>query len=595
MLKYKMILFLLIIIIIPISAIEIEQNSTNIELMPISKIYIDSKNLLSIDEVKEKKFIKNSKPIISMGFNPSWALWIKFTIKNKTDKKLEKIIEYANPITEDILFFDKKKTIIEGSWHIPKSRKSINPIFHITLNPYEEQTYYIKVHSTISTVIAQLILYNSDDFIYHDFRHKILIVIFFTIIITLLIYNFFIYFFTKDRAYLYYILYLMAIIINESTYIGVAQLYILSPFWTIIITKYIMILIAFLILSVIQFTREFLQTKQFKKIDTLLKNSIYLIPIFSLLSCNNFLFNSNIIIIFLPLAILVIFTGFYALWHDVREAKFYVIGWSLVILSLIITNLQTLGIIDMNYLVKYINDVSFTAEAFLFSIALAHRIKITNKKLLTIQKQEQQRLEYLVAQKTKELNIALEKRELLYKELNHRVRNNFQMILSMVKLQIMKSKNKTELITIKDRINSIYRLYEILQINQNRDIDTKSYFEDIINNISKGFTKDINIKYNIDYNLEIEELLYCGLILNELVTNSFKYAFDKKGDIYIYLYKKDNGVYFTIYDNGKGFSRDKNSNSLGLLIVDTLVTKQLLGDWKIESKNHTKIEITWIN
>jgi len=210
-----------------------------------------------------------------------------------------------------------------------------------------------------------------------------------------------------------------------------------------------------------------------------------------------------------------------------------------------------------------------------------------------MQKEEHYKLEYLVAQKTQELNLALDKQELLYRELNHRVKNNFQMILSMVKLQIMKSKNKNELITIKDRINSISRLYEILQINQNRDIDTKSYFEDIITNISRGFTKKVDIKYSIDYNLKIEQLLYCGLILNELVTNSFKYAFDNRGDISISLYKKDSRVYFIIYDNGKGFIRDTNSNSLGLLIVDTLVTKQLLGSWNIQSKNSTKVEIIW--
>ena len=292
---------------------------------------------------------------------------------------------------------------------------------------------------------------------------------------------------------------------------------------------------------------------------------------------------------------LVVFTGFYTLWHGVKEAKFYVMGWSLVLLSLIITNLQTLGIIDMNYIVKYMNDFAFIDEVFLFSIALAHRIKITNEKLLAIQKEEKYKLQYLVAQQTQALNEALDKRELLYKELNHRVKNNFQMILSMVKLQIMQSKNKTELITIKDRISSIAHLYEILQINQNEDINTQSYFQDIVTNISQGFTKNIEIKYNIKYNLELEELLYCGLILNELVTNSFKYAFDIKGNIIISLYQREDKIYFSIYDNGRGFNRDKNFNSLGLLIVETLVIKQLLGSWNIQSTNHTEIEIKWKN
>jgi len=594
----KILLNILLLFSIKLFAIDINTQSSNLEIMPKSYIYIDFDNNLSKNIIETKSFIKNSKTILSLGFSPRSALWIKFKLKNKTNKTIRKIIEYANPLTEEIEFFNGKQKIVEGTWHIPSHRSSIHPTFKITLKAKEERIFFLKTHSTISTVIAQLTLWNIYDFQEKDTNQKILIFLFFTIMLTLLLYNSFIYLFTKDRAYLYYILYLIAIIINESTYTGVAQLYILSSFWTIVLTKYIMILTAFLIVTIILFTREFLHTSQFNRLDRLLKIAIYFVPILSLLSCNNFLFNSNIIILFLPLGGLIIFIGFYTLFHGVKEARFYVIGWSMVLIALIITNLQTLGILMINEYVKYINDFSFIAETFLFSIALAHRIKITNEKLFTLQKNEQERLKKLVTNKTQELKKALEKEELLYRELNHRVKNNFQMILSLIKLQILKSTNKSiksELTVMRDRINSISHLYETLQIGGDKDIDTKHYFENIIDNIKLGFNKEVEIVLDIKYSLSIDKIIYCGLILNELITNSFKYAFEKNGLIEVSIYQNEDIVYFIIKDNGSGYPSIINNNSLGIIIVQTLVDKQLLGTIKRYTKDKEGVEyiISW--
>ena len=601
MLKFNMnfkILFLILFYFysMPSFAIEITNNSSNIELFHLSQYYFDKTNQASLQEIKKKEFLTNNQKIRSFGFNPNQSVWIKFSLKNSTSTPLTKIVEYTNPLTETIIFFDGKREIIDGTWHIPKSRKSINPTFIITLKPHEERTYYIKAHSTISTVIVQLKLWNPKDFANQATHHLMLIVLFFSIMGTLLLYNLFIYLFTHDRAYLYYLLYLIAIILNESTYSGVAQYYFLSSYWSQTVTEYIMLLIAFMIVSIVLFTREFLHTTQFPRLDKLLKSTLYGVPIVSLLSCNNFLFNSNIIVLFLPIGLLVMWVGFYALYKGVKEARFYVLGWSLVIIALLMTNLQTLGIIHINSLVKYINDFAFTAEAFLFSIALAHRIKITNEKIIQLQKSEQERLERLVEQKTHELKVALNKEELLYRELNHRVKNNFQMILSLIKLQNLKVDNPTlkkALLTIENRIYSIADLYALLQLDT-KELDTLSYFKAIVERIQQGFNKEVDVSYNISYSLPINQLVYCGLILNELVTNSFKYAFKARGGkLTITLEHVDSSVYFTVEDNGKTATLTSNSTTLGVLIVQTLVTEHLNGEFQSSYNNGLRSTIVW--
>jgi two-component sensor histidine kinase len=593
-------LFYYLLLLLPLSleAIIIDQNSSNIDLLKDhSSIYITPDHQLSLKEIEQKRFIPNHHAIRSIGFAPHHSLWIKFKLTNSTNHQLKKILEYAHPLTQEIYLFDRNQTFVEGSWHISANRLGINPTFEITLNPKEERLFYIKAHSTTSTTIAQLRLWSIQDFIEKENQYRVMSIIFFTILLTLLIYNLFIYFFTKDRAYLYYIIYLLAIVLNEAIYSGLLQRYLLSSSATILLSQYMILASAFLVVSIVLFTREFLQTKRFKKLDKLLQSTLYLVPLISLLSSNNLLFDINITLLFFPIGGLIIFVAIYALLHGVKEAKFYLMGWSIVIMALLLTNLQTLGIVQINESVKYLNSFAYLLEIFLFSIALAHRIKILNEQLYLLQHQEQKRLQKLVESKTQKLKASLQKEEILYRELNHRVKNNFQMILSLIKLQILQSSTptlKSALISIQDRINAIAHLYEILNIDKNHPVETKTYFRNIIQDIQQGFTQEVQIIYNIQQNIDLERLLYCGLILNELVTNSFKYAFKTKGVITISLYQKNTTIYFEIEDNGKGYSPSRHDpNSLGLLIVQTLVEKQLFATLQIDTKNGVKNIISW--
>ena len=100
------------------------------------------------------------------------------------------------------------------------------------------------------------------------------------------------------------------------------------------------------------------------------------------------------------------------------------------------------------------------------------------------------------------------------------------------------------------------------------------------------------MNYDVTYDLNRDDLLYTGLILNELATNAFKYAFSDSGTINISLHKDINKILMTIEDNGSGFE-PKESNSLGLTIVKTLVDDQLFGEMYIKTDLGTKITIIW--
>jgi len=97
----------------------------------------------------------------------------------------------------------------------------------------------------------------------------------------------------------------------------------------------------------------------------------------------------------------------------------------------------------------------------------------------------------------------------------------------------------------------------------------------------------------IDLNLQLKEAVYIGIIINELVTNSFKYAFekDKKGEIIIKLYSQNGKNILEVIDNGKGFDKNIKTKSLGLKLINILAKSQLNGKIIFDTNNKTHCKI----
>ncbi len=587
--------------------IDIDEKTSGVDILSQSYIYVDKKHTTKTRDILDHEFKRSYKNSVGLGFVDMYSLWIKFHLKNTQNKTITKIIEYDNQETEDIYFYNGLSTTLDGMFHMHKSRYSINPIFKIKLGPHEERTYYIKAHSRISTLIAKIVIWNEHDFKFHDQKQKLSLFIFFSIIITLFLYNFMIYIFTNDKAYMYYVIYLFGIVIFQAIYLGIAQLYFFSNLMTVEITKATFGYISILVVPIILFTREFLNTRNFPQIDKILVAYLYILPVLVLLSYDNIVFNLNIIVVFIPLGLLIIWSGFYALYMGEKQARFYIVGWTFVVVSLLLSFLRSIGFIDISNDFKYMNELAFILEGFFFSIALAHRINLlseekdeVNEKFARFQRLEQERLKELVDEKTLKLQQSLHEKDLLYQELNHRVKNNLQMILALIKLQISKThlqQTKGELEVTKNRINSISTLYEKLNINSaEHNLSTFEYTQSIVQSFSPNFAKNIQVHYAIEYDLKVDSLVYYGLILNELVTNAMKYAFEgvyiNEKIIMISLKKKDQLLSLIIEDNGRGY-QEKREGSLGLEIVNTLVTKQLFGTINIQSDKGTKIIIEW--
>ena len=199
----------------------------------------------------------------------------------------------------------------------------------------------------------------------------------------------------------------------------------------------------------------------------------------------------------------------------------------------------------------------------------------------------------------------LEEKNILLQEIHHRVKNNMQIISSLLKLQSAHIKDKRALELFQnsqDRVKTMSLIHDSLYRSKDlAHIDFTEYVRKLATQIFISYGANSNfIKLKIDIKdilMDISTAIPCGLIINELVSNSLKYAFPKgsKGEISISFTYKDQVHTLCVKDNGIGISKKidlEDSPTLGLMLVNSL-TKQLDGTLKLEKGKGTSFKITF--
>jgi len=203
---------------------------------------------------------------------------------------------------------------------------------------------------------------------------------------------------------------------------------------------------------------------------------------------------------------------------------------------------------------------------------------------------------------------SLEEKNVLLKEIHHRVKNNMQLISSMLHLQAVHNPESTTDDVFKDiesRIRSMALIHE--KLYQSKDyahIELGQYIRDLAMSLYNTYQADLS-RIKLDSSIEVQNFdidtaIPCGLILNELISNSIKHAFPENRSGYIYVSMKNldnNTIELAVKDNGIGMHPDKHrkrDESMGMLLIDTLA-RQLKGTLTIESDHGTTFRIIFPN
>lgn len=198
---------------------------------------------------------------------------------------------------------------------------------------------------------------------------------------------------------------------------------------------------------------------------------------------------------------------------------------------------------------------------------------------------------------------ALDDKEILLKEIHHRVKNNLQFISSLMNLQTrhIDDENALRILTdSKNRVKSMAMVHQKLYQEDNlTGVDMKEYISNLLESLIRSYNIDrekVEVKKSIErITLDIDTAIPLGLILNELITNAFKYAFtgQKSGLLEVVLKKEPDQLYMKVSDNGAGIPEKidpATGSTFGFKLIKSLAEK-LKADLNIKNGKGTEIEI----
>jgi PAS domain S-box-containing protein len=229
-------------------------------------------------------------------------------------------------------------------------------------------------------------------------------------------------------------------------------------------------------------------------------------------------------------------------------------------------------------------------------------LKRVEKELL----RHQEHLEELVKERTEELRSALAEKEVLLREIHHRVKNNMAVVSSLLNMQANRVDDASVRGAIREsqeRIRAMAMIHETLYQSDNLEqVGLQGYIQGLAGNLLSIFHGgpsglELNIQAG-QVSLQISQAVPCGLIINELLTNALKYAFPHGGPARIdikAMRREDGWVSLSVGDNGAGLPEGldiKRPKTLGLRLI-SLMVEQLHGEMSLKNQGGALFELSW--
>ena len=211
-----------------------------------------------------------------------------------------------------------------------------------------------------------------------------------------------------------------------------------------------------------------------------------------------------------------------------------------------------------------------------------------------------------VVVRERQLRNSLNKAETLLREVHHRVKNNLQIVASLLAMQTDAASDAVVKKALSDaamRISTIALIHaQLCEAPSSASVDMRTFVEELVGNIRRTFTDSktgVSARLVIDpVRLRLHVATHCGLLISELVTNAFQHAFVHldEGSIEVRLTVQRPQVTLSVRDNGSGMPRHvgrSGSAAMGLRLVRLLATQQLRGRLSISRRGGTHVRVTF--
>ena len=568
----------------------------------------DSSNELNIQEIANSNDFQKNSNKFSFGYLPD-TIWIKVDLKNISSKEdfilsiNEHFYEKAN-----MHYFDESDNlwkILENGVFTPIKQRNIQTsklAFNFKLPQNISKTIFIELKAKYS-YFGNISIYSKDYFFISRILNIDSFFIFqFGILFIIIVFNLFLWLSLKEKVYIYYVGYTffaLVYLINISGFLIYFDLqhYMYKLHFSVSLS------IIFLVLFSIEY---FEANKYFKTSIFVLKILIALLFVFAfmMLAISYSPWNNYINHIITLILITLIISSIKIYKKGQYFLKYYIFAISIYFTSVIIFILMLIGILEYNYFNRYSYLYSLSLEIIVFALILSNRYNIikneqikTQNELISLQINQNKLLEDEVEKKTLKLTRLVKERELLVKEVFHRVKNNFHVITAFLWFESKKEGNKHRFIELINRIKSMSLIHEYLCNSKDLiDIDLKEYINELVKTILQTYSiPTLQINTNIENtNIEFENILSLGVVVNEIISNSIKHH-PKENPIILDIncYKKNDSVFLIIVDNGLGFDENIQKTGLGLELIKDFINKLPNAKYSFYKENGTVFELSF--
>jgi len=356
-----------------------------IDLDQSLELFEDKEGNLSFEQISSAAysslFFKTDKPSPNFGFTDH-AWWVRFTLHNEHADSLNLLIRQDYPLIDYVDFWsqqdDQWVQVKTGDRRLFMKRQVEHRdfLFPTTLQSGESKTFYLRFESS-GPINISLSVYQRNQLIASLGKEQLAYGMYFGGFLVLLFYNLFIFIVVKDRAFFYYLLYVLSYGLYFAVHNGLSYQFFWpeSPDWG---NQSLVLLLGLTLIWGMQFSRRFLDTAQFApRLD---KIGIVLQALALLLLLGASVFSYATII--LPMSLLTVVLvavimamGAVSLLSGYRPARFFLLAWSALLLGVIVYMLKTFGLLPHNVLTQNGFQIGSLIEMVLLSLALASRVR----------------------------------------------------------------------------------------------------------------------------------------------------------------------------------------------------------------------------
>ncbi len=544
---------------------------------------------------------------LKVGLDAENVHWFRFSIKNLSDEEL--VLRVIRSRHDKVELYENNNNQLEtlylgglASEHKNDFITTNHDVFPIQLNQNEQKTYFLRITGFENKSFWAEVK-TEQSFISQSHRNDVLEGLIVGGLLIVTIYQFLIYFITREKDYLRLSFYLLSLSLLASMLSGHLYEFLPHPARHL---QFHMIMLPLTTYLSYYFGYYFLNIEKHQsKIVWYGGVSLLTLTTFCLIAA---LFNQLGLALLINLASLLssflfIYAGFHRKKQGFNPANNFLIAYIPTTATIILWTLFTQGFFQYSWFLENSLIISFCIHGILFSIAVARKIKTYKDEADAAILAQKKNLEKIVHERTQALELERDKLEaqsdklkMVMKELHHRVKNNLTIVSSLLELQGNRLNDEISAKAFQEgqqRIEAMSLIHQRLYKSEAlTTINMAEYTSELVSSLmhSYGYTREsLILKTEIECeDMDIDNAIPLGLILNELITNTFKYAYKgiKNPELSIKLIN-EKGVLLEVKDNGIGIDLakwNKPSGSFGKRLINGLA-EQIGGEVEIKNEN----------